>query len=422
MRSRLKLSTISFISIFLLSLNCSSAFAGFKSLFKFIKKRPTTQTSPTSPTFSRDEHEAEQDHQKNEIDREIALGAFSSLPNELIEYLMSKHLGSRSAINLSLANSLFYNVALDNKTILEKLKFPYQFEQNLQNDEDLQTIIADQSNIHFATFSPDGKHLITGTEGGSILNWNLDTQTVTKLAGLDQKLKPVTSISFSRDRKGMISIHTPPSGTKPMIVVWDSAGNLLEKREWNYQDEEIVFSFIATISPLQGTFFTYDLLGVVMPSKRRFIQRMTNVDQSGNPMTSEITTFRNPISGAPTTIFSPQLNQFTIIAREGTYPGTASVWQSHSEEHLLDISDEKYGKVQTAAYSPDGKWLLVGYESNHVSILDAKTFKELHVFQASHSDDEKRQGSLKSLAISPDKTRIVTISSKGIATLWSLSL
>jgi WD40 repeat protein len=72
----------------------------------------------------------------------------------------------------------------------------------------------------------------------------------------------------------------------------------------------------------------------------------------------------------------------------------------------------------TAAYSPDGKYLLTGHQSGAIVIWDPTAMRPLYGFQAHQDKKRKADPTAFGLRFSPDGKRLASMTRSGEVRFW----
>ena len=90
--------------------------------------------------------------------------------------------------------------------------------------------------------------------------------------------------------------------------------------------------------------------------------------------------------------------------------GTRVVW---SLEFGKEVSRSRDTRVRVLSFSKDGRWLAMGRDDKHVTVIETATGKEVHTLGPA-------DGAISALAWSPDGTRVITGSTDGHLTEWNV--
>ncbi|MCB9265027.1 MAG: WD40 repeat domain-containing protein [Lewinellaceae bacterium] len=237
--------------------------------------------------------------------------------------------------------------------------------------------VGQTATIRSVSFSPNGQHVLTGSEDGTAVLWDLNGLELQRFSGHTQS---VSSAIFSPD--GQYVLTGSEDGT---LISWDLNGQ--EFRRSNTHSNavsSVAFSPDGT-QILSGS---WDKTAVLDGLNNRTIQQHSIGDG------------RKVLAAA----FSPG-GRHILIASDKTVA-------------LLDRSGRKLqrfragkDKMSSVAFSPDGMQILCGNDKS-VVLWDLQG-RELRRF-AGHSDK------VSCVSFSPDGQQILTGSLDGTATLWDL--
>jgi WD40 repeat protein len=248
--------------------------------------------------------------------------------------------------------------------------------------KELRQFIGHTHELRGAIFSPDGKTIFTTSNDQTARLW--DVATDKELRQFIGHTDQVNKAAFSHD--GKLVVTTSPDGT---ARVWDvsTAKSLL------------TFTGHAPSSPNRPAFapdgqaiVTGGLDGTVL---------------MWEPLTGTILkTFKGHTGSVGTPAFSPD-GKYLVTPSDD---GTARLWDVASLKELRRF--EIPGVVIAgAAFSPDGKYLATSGFDGIARLWDAQTGKELRQF-VGHTDE------VRTVVFSPDGKYILTASHDGTARLW----
>jgi WD40 repeat protein len=226
--------------------------------------------------------------------------------------------------------------------------------------------------VHAIAFTPDANTIITGDDGGQLRLWRLDGSLRTRLDGHAGR---IVSPAVSKD--GRVACSAESEGT---VRVWDlKAGTSLGK-----------FAGVSGTCAL-----THDgarvATGIGTGVAAWEIATQTKVFERAT--TSEASTVAFDTRGA------------RIVASVG---GTAYVWSLGQEGDLQLPHGEE---LETAAFSPDDRWIVTAGRDGTGRVWDANDGALGAVLRG-------HRGAINSAAISSDSRRIVTASADMTAIVW----
>jgi WD40 repeat protein len=240
------------------------------------------------------------------------------------------------------------------------------------------SILATGTAVRSASFSPDGRTIVTAGSDGRAMLW--DAAHGTLLHTLVHSGSLLSAV-FSPDGRLVAT-----TGTDDRAKIWDTAtGNLLLS--------------LAYPAPVLGAVFNPDATRLVIYGNDHFARvfdltsgaQLMSLDQQGN-LTSA--TFSR---------------DGKVIATTGR-DGTARLW--NAADGTLAHTLQARGNVLAAAFSPDGQWLAtVGTDG--VGRVWNVGRGELETLLAGYAS------AVDSVAWSPDEQLIITAGTDGTARLWS---
>jgi WD40 repeat protein len=294
---------------------------------------------------------------------------------------------------------------------------------------ELQEMRGHDEAINSVTFSHDGKSILTGSNDKTAMLWDLQGKILQVFRGHKEG---VWSVSFSPDDKNILT-----GSTDKNAKLWDLEGKVIQQFTGH---EDVIWA--AAFSPdgkkiLTGsgdkTARLWDLQGNVLhvfeghegsinsvafsPDGKRILTgswdktaRLWNLDGTLLQIFPGHDGYVNSVG------FSPDgINIFT-----GSWDKTVRLWDLRG--NMLQVFKGNDGYVSSVAFSPDGMYLLtvssatsfsmIGSEDNTACLWDLKG-NLLQMFKG-------HEGSIKSVAFSPDGKVIITGSWDKTARLWEI--
>ncbi|MFN6558763.1 MAG: N-acetylmuramoyl-L-alanine amidase [Nostoc sp. ChiSLP01] len=346
-------------------------------------------------------------------------------------------------------------------TISAKEEKPDDFNKNVTkktakvwdlSGQEIGALKGQQGIVNSASFSPDGKYIVTAADDKTAKVWDMSGREIVTLQHQDS----VKSASFNPNGKYIVTTSDPNNTVK----VWNFDGQEIATLGYQNNVNSSSFSpngkYIVTTSDPNNTVKVWDLSG-------RYIFNLNHV---------------NPVKSAS---FSPDGKRIVTI----TSDGSARIWLvqplplqgylgsfSPDGKHILTISLDKTAKVwdlsgqeiatlqgnqdivNGASFSPDGKhiltislnktakvWDLSGQEiatlEGHQDIVNSANFSPNSQYIVTASLDKTakvwdlsgqeiatlkgHQGIVNSANFSPDGKRIVTAADDKTAKVWDIS-
>jgi WD40 repeat protein len=237
-----------------------------------------------------------------------------------------------------------------------------------------------ESLILSATFSPDGRRVITVPYDGPAQVWQVETGKL--IAVLKGHGNIVRSAAFSPD--GQRVVTTSDDGTA---------------RVWQVKTGKLIAVLEGHMDPVTSAVFSLDGQQVVTTSD----DRTARVWQAETG--AEIAVVEGLFANAA---FSPDGQLVVVTPLIGL---TAEVWQAETGE-LVAVLEGHRNIVRSAAFSPDGQRVVTTSDDRTARVWEAKTGELIAVL--GHRDVVTSAG------FSPDGQRVVTASGDGTARVWQV--
>jgi WD40 repeat protein len=284
-----------------------------------------------------------------------------------------------------------------------------------------------QAGVNSASFSPDGKRIVTASNDKTAKVWDVSGRILVEL----KHQNVVNSASFSPDGKRIVTASNDKTAK-----VWDISGKLLVELK-RHQGEVNSASFspdgkmIVTTSN-DKTAKVGDVSGKLLvelkghqnvvnsasfsPDGKRIVTTSNDKtakvwDISGNLLT-ELKGHQSDVKSAS---FSPDGKMIVTVSDDNTI----KIWdRDMSKKQLAELSNE--GGVYDASFSPDSKRIVTADDESSVKVWDVKNDKLVVKFKAPKSE-KSHNSRVNSASFSPNGKIIVTASWDDTAKIWDIS-
>lgn len=233
-----------------------------------------------------------------------------------------------------------------------------------------------------ASFSPDGRRIITGGSDDTARVWDANTGQVTLT--LKGHWHAVTSASFS------------PNGRRILTGSWDNTAKV-----WDAGTGKVMLTLKGNISGgINSAMFSPDGRRILTAS----YDKTTRVWDANTGKV--MLTLKGHTDSVVSAVFAPDGKKIVTASDDKT----AKVWDANTGKVILTLKGHT-DRVSLASFTPDGKRILTGSYDKTAKIWNANTGQEILTLKG----DEY---SFWSAAFSPDGRHIFTGSGINIAKIW----
>ena len=254
--------------------------------------------------------------------------------------------------------------------------------------QELRTFKGHTSSVSSVSFSPDGKRITSGSWDKTVKLW--DASSSQELRTFKGHTGSVKCVVFSPDGKRIVS-----GSSDEIVKLWDASSG-----------QELL-----SLSGHQGT-----VLGVnFSPDGKRIVscsydETIRIWDTETGHQTLTLIGHNWPVSSVS---FSPDGKQ--IVSSSGSWDDNLKVWDAETGQETLTLSVGRYS-VMCASFSPDGKWIVsgggAGSRPGEIRLWDVETGQETLALKG-HS------GTVRSLSFSPDGKRVVSGGEDNVINVWN---
>jgi WD40 repeat protein len=273
-----------------------------------------------------------------------------------------------------------------------------------------------------ATFSPDGRQVLTAGEDKTARIW--DAATGSLLATLAPHEEGVWLAAFSADGRRILTLDGPPG----KVRLWNAAphvqGIALQASAPGLAALFLSDRQVLILGRDGGLSLREVPGGAPMPLPGRALDQIRSVAASGDGtrivvgFEDDTAQVRDILSGKDIAVIGgkdiPVSNP--AISADGqrivgaSKDDVARVWNAETGAELLTLSGHK-NNIVAAAFSPDRRKIVTTARDRTVRVWDASTGKPLSVFR-------KHGGEMATAAFSPDGEKVVSASADRTARIW----
>ncbi|KAJ7871989.1 hypothetical protein B0H14DRAFT_3439202 [Mycena olivaceomarginata] len=247
-------------------------------------------------------------------------------------------------------------------------------------------VIQAMSLVNTVAFSPDGKHIASGSRDNAIRVWDATTgeQFGEALTGHTDS---ISSVVFSPD-----NTHIASGSVDSTIRVWDAMTG-----------QQTGESLRGHTDSVYSVAFSSDGTRIASGSGDSTIRVWDAV--SGQQVGEALTGHTHPVRSV---VFSPD---DTRIA-SGSDDGTIRVWEAATGREVGEALMGHADPVSSVAFSTDGRCIASGSDDTTIRVWDVATGQQVGGALTGHAN------SVHSVAFSPDGTRIASGSADRTILLW----
>ena len=236
-----------------------------------------------------------------------------------------------------------------------------------------------QGSVNSASFSPDGKQIVTASDDNTAKVWDTSGKMIADLKGHQGS---VYSASFSPDGKQIVTASSDNTAK-----VWDTSGK--------------------KIADLKGHQGSVNSASFSPDGKHIVTASLDNTAKVWDTSGKKIADLKGHTSYVTSASFSPDGKHIVTAS----YDNTAQVWDTSSK--LLAGLKGHTSSVNSASFSPDGKHIVTASDDNTAKVWDTSG-KMI-------ADLKGHKGPVNSASFSPDGKHIVTASLDNTAKVWDTS-
>jgi WD40 repeat protein/serine/threonine protein kinase len=305
-----------------------------------------------------------------------------------------------------------------------------------------QTLRAHNSMVWCVAFSPDGKHIVFGSQDGMARVW--DAERGREVLALKGHTSPVRGVALSPDGKRIVTGAGDP-GKPAEAKVWDAGmgkellalnkglvgevwsvafspdgkriataaggreGGPGQAKVWDAATGKELLDLKGHAILVRSVAFSPDGKRIVTGAGHVHLSTLGEAKVWDAATGQELLDLKGHTSGVHSVAFSP--NGKRIVTGTGTPGrGEAKVWDATTGQELLTLKGHS-DWLSGVAFSSDNRRIVTGSADNTVRVWDAETGQEMFALKG-HS------AYVSSVAISPDGRRIVSGSEDRTVRVW----
>jgi len=299
------------------------------------------------------------------------------------------------------------------------------------SDQVMMTLRGHQNMVFSVAIDPDGEHIISGSQDGTVKVW--DAETGSELRTLQhQHGATVWSVAFNRKTQRIVSCDSSYAWGE--IKVWDIATG---KELMTIRDKDVLSVAFVTFSPDGNQIVSCSDKVVKVWDAATGTQAMTLIGHNNNVVSvavspdgkrivsggadnmikvwdastgTELMSLRGHRRGVNSVAFSPDGKRIT----SGGFDTTIKVWDVSTGAELMTIQGHS-ARICSVVFSPDGKYIASGSYDNTIKVWDAATGDEIMTLRG-HSS------AVSSVAFSADGKHVVSGGLDKTIKVWDITI
>jgi eukaryotic-like serine/threonine-protein kinase len=278
-----------------------------------------------------------------------------------------------------------------------------------------------KAGVRFASLSPDGHRIVTVTDNTFRCVW-LDAKDHFRGSGSSTGKEPVAAVRvWDADSGRQIAVLLGPDAYAVCGAAWSPDGKLLFTAGDFFVAKKRVRMQLwdaATLRPVRelpsaDNATWYAGRPVFSPDSRRVLLVRTDGDErlvtiwevDGGQKQIVLRGHEGRVNEAA---FSPDGKWVVTAANDGT----ARVWNAATGEQLFKVGDGR-SPMHSAAFSPDGRWIVTASDDSSARVWYAESGREYFTLSG-------HRGPVYCAGFSPDSQRVITASGDGTARIWPI--
>lgn len=255
----------------------------------------------------------------------------------------------------------------------------------------LATLMGHVDEVWAVAFSPDGRHIVSGSSDRTIKIW--DAEAGSEILTVHGHTTRISSVAFDKEGRFITSKFMTESDHR-IVKTWDSeTGNCISI---STREEPEVSIYEPTFSSDKRRSASWSARGIIVHNK----------DESGD---TENLLLSDHSSLVYSFVFSPN---GSLIA-SGSDDQTVKIWDAVTGDELSTLRGHT-GAVYSVCFSPDGHRIASGSFDNTIKIWDVKVSTETSTLQGPSEDVH----GVLSVALTLDGRRIASLSEDNTVTIW----